>query len=53
MCCSVQDLQDIIAIPGIDEARRRQADRLARKIRNFLSQPFLPASSSPVSRAST
>jgi F-type H+/Na+-transporting ATPase subunit beta len=50
-----KDLQDIIAILGIDELP--EEDKLivarARKIQRFLSQPFLSPSSSPASRAST
>jgi F-type H+/Na+-transporting ATPase subunit beta len=51
-----KDLQDIIAILGIDELlRRRQADRgsRARKIQRFLSQPFFVAEQFTGSRAST
>ena len=50
-----KDLQDIIAILGIDELS--DDDKLtvarARKIQHFLSQPFPSPKRSPAARAST
>jgi F-type H+/Na+-transporting ATPase subunit beta len=50
-----KDLQDIIAILGIDELSEedRQTVARARKIQRFLSQPFFVARSSPAVKAST
>ena len=50
-----KDLQDIIAILGIDELsdEDKQTVARARKIERFLSQPFSSPSSSPASKAST
>ena len=50
-----KDLQDIIAILGIDELSEddRLAVSRARKIQRFLSQPFFVAQRSPASKGST
>ena len=50
-----KDLQDIIAILGIDELSDddKQSVARARKIQKFLSQPCSSRSSSPASKANT